>query len=265
MTSASTPIPKGVEILGVTIHDVTHREALATLEGFIRSGRPHQVVTPNPEIVMLAARDTRYRALLNASDLAIPDGIGLLLASRMRGTPLRQHVRGTDLVLSLAARSVSAGWRWFLLGAQEGVAAEAAIHLQRQFPGLQIVGAAPGSPYPVDDATTRELIRAVEPVHVLLVAYGAPRQEQWIARNQEAVGVPVQIGVGGVLDFFSGRARRAPALVRRLELEWAFRLAMEPWRWKRQLALPVFGALAAMDAIQHRCGAWRLLRRGKQG
>src|SRR5689334_7843741 len=111
-----------VDILGVLIDDVTHDEALETLVGFIRSEEPHSVTTPNPEIVMQARRHPDYRAILNASDLAIPDGIGLLMAGRMAGTPFRQHVRVTDLVLSLAQRSPAEGWRWFFLGAEEGVA-----------------------------------------------------------------------------------------------------------------------------------------------
>src|ERR1051326_7718324 len=111
-----------IDVLGVSIDDVTHEEALERLIGFIHSGQPHRIVTPNPEIVMQARRDPAYRAALNSSDLAIPDGIGLLLAGWMAGTPFRQHVRGTDLVLSLAWRSPSEGWRWFLLGADEGIA-----------------------------------------------------------------------------------------------------------------------------------------------
>src|SRR5688572_24550466 len=114
-----------IDILGASVDDVTHQEALETLVAFIESGEPHRVVTPNPEIVMQARRDPTFRAILNDSDLAIPDGVGLLMAGRMAGTPFRAHVRGTDLVLSLAKRSPAEGWRWFLLGAEAGVAQEA--------------------------------------------------------------------------------------------------------------------------------------------
>lgn len=247
-----------VDVLGVRIHDVTEEEALAVLEQFIAEGEPRRVVTPNPEFVMLARRDPGFRELLNTSDLAIPDGIGLLLAARGFGTPLRAHVRGTDLVLRLAERSAAQGWRWFLLGAQPGVGEEAAARLQEQFPGLQIGGTYAGGPDPADDATARGAIATAGPVHVLLVAYGGGPQERWIERNQRAVGVPVQIGVGGMLDFFSGRIPRAPKWVRRLELDWAFRLVKEPKRWRRQLALPAFAAIAAAEALRKR-------RRGGDG
>src|SRR5919198_5738805 len=146
-----------VDILGVRIDDVTYPEALAILEGAIRQRVPHVVTTPNPEFVMLARRDPTFRAVLQRAALNIPDGIGLVLAARLAGDQLRQHVQGTDLVLLLAAESASAGWRWFLLGGRGDVAKRAGRALAQRFPGLQIVGAAPGSPDSRDDAATRAL------------------------------------------------------------------------------------------------------------
>jgi N-acetylglucosaminyldiphosphoundecaprenol N-acetyl-beta-D-mannosaminyltransferase len=243
-----------VDVLGVRVHDLTEDEALEVLAGFIRAGGAHRVVTPNPEIVMAARADADYREILNGADLALPDGIGLLLAARLKGRRLRAHVRGTDVVLRLAERSAVEGWRWFLLGADPGVAREAGDAMARRFPGLKIAGAMAGSPDPSADFATREAIRAAGPVHVLLVAYGAPKQERWIARNQRALEVPLQLGIGGVFNYLAGRSPRAPAAVRRLELEWAYRLATEPWRWRRQLALPAFALLAAAEAFRERRG-----------
>src|SRR2546427_462642 len=144
------------------------------------------------------------------------------------------------------------GWRWFLLGGAPGVAADAAAALTARYPGLGIAGAMPGSPDPAEDLTLRRAIAEAAPVHVLLVAYGAPRQERWIARNQAALDVPVQMGVGGAFNFLAGRSQRAPAWVRRMELEWAYRLATEPGRWRRQLALPAFAARATAEALRRR-------------
>lgn len=248
---------RGAVILGVRIDDITEDEALEILVGFIRGGAGHRIVTPNPEIVMAARRSPAYRRVLNAADLSIPDGVGLLLAARLQGTRLRAHVRGTDLVLRLAERSVGEGWRWFLLGAAPGVAVAAATALARRFPGIAIAGAAPGGPGPEQDAACRRMLGAAGPIHVLLVAYGAPAQEEWIARNQAQLPIPVQIGVGGAFNFIAGRSPRAPGWLRRLELEWAYRLATEPWRWRRQLALPAFASLALVEAIRHRVGASR--------
>lgn len=227
-------------VLGVRVDDATYDESLAAIERFIQERGPHLVTTPNPEFVMAAQADAEYRALLNSAALAVPDGVGLIWAGRLSGLPFREHVRGTDLVLRLARRSAEAGHRWFLLGAAPGIAEQAAEALRREAPGLAIVGTFAGQAGPAGDAVTRAAIRAVGAVDVVLVAYGAPRQEQWLARNQGELGIPVGIGVGGVFNYLAGVVPRAPAWLRRLELEWLHRLLTQPWRWRRQLSLPQF-------------------------
>ena len=241
MTGVELPKqPRSVNILGMRVDDVTYAEALDLLRWHITSGRAGVVVTPNTEFAMRARRDAEFRQLLNSASLAIPDGIGLVWASRLLGDPIREHLRGTDLVDQLASLAAAEGYRFFLLGAAVGVAAAAAAQLQRWHPGLQIVGTHSGSPHAAYDEEATAVIRAAGHVDVLLVAYGAPAQEKWIARNQAPLGVPLAIGVGGVFDFFSGRASRAPLWIRRLELEWLYRLLRQPSRWRRQLALPHF-------------------------
>lgn len=242
-----------VDILGVRVDDVTYPEALALLRQAIDRRVPHVVTTPNPEFVMLARRDPAFRAVLQRAALNIPDGIGLVLAARLGGDHLRQHVQGTDLVLMLAALSPAAGYRWFLLGGWGDVAERAARALQQRFAGLQIAGAGPGSPAEADDVHTRAMIRAAGRVDVLLVAYGAPKQEHWLDRNLATLGIPVGIGVGGVFNYLAGDAPRAPLWVRRLHFEWLHRLVTQPWRWRRQLALPRFAALAVGRALARRC------------
>jgi len=218
----------------------------------IASREPHVVTTPNPEIVMLARRDADFRRTLDRAALNIPDGVGLLLAARLKGDRLRQHVQGTDLVLMLAAESAAAGYRWFLLGGYGDVAQRAGLALQRQYPGLEVAGAAAGSPLAVDDAATRAVIRQSGRVDILLVAYGAPKQEQWLDRNLAALGVPVGIGVGGVFNYLSGDTPRAPGWVRRAHFEWLHRLITQPWRWRRQLVLPVFALLVVRGAVSRK-------------
>jgi N-acetylglucosaminyldiphosphoundecaprenol N-acetyl-beta-D-mannosaminyltransferase len=206
-----------LSILGTRVDDVTYAETLALVEQYIHAGGPHLITTPNPEIVMAARRDPQYRALLGRAAINVPDGVGLLLAARMRGRPFREHVRGTDLVLKLAALGATRGHRWYLLGAADGVARLAADRLQARFPGLNIVGAEPGSPRPEDDEVTLAMIRAAGPVDVILVAYGAPAQERWLERSLGPLGIPVGIGVGGVFNFLSGQIARAPRWMQRLE------------------------------------------------
>ncbi len=244
--------PRWVEILGVRVDDVTEEEALAYLEALWAGGGQHQIVTPNAEILMAARRDPEFRAILNAASLALPDGFGLLFAAWLQGTPLRAQVTGTDLVVRLSERAAARGGRVFYLGARPGVAAACAARLARRFPGLVVAGAEPGAPDPASDDLMRARRRAAGPIDLLFVAYGAPKQERWIARNLPHLPVRLAMGVGGAFDFISGRVRRAPPWVRRRGFDWLYRLAMEPWRWRRQLALPQFAALAVATAVRQR-------------
>ena len=226
-------------ILGVRVDDVTHEETLALVEQFIARQSLHQICTVNPEFVMRAQQDTAFREVINHAALCIPDGIGLLWAAKRLRHPLRERVAGSDTVMRIAERAAQTGWRLYLLGAAPGVAEKAASVLQTRYPGLNVVGTFPGSPSPDEQGTIVERIRAARP-DVLFVAFGAPAQDTWIARNQPCLQVPVTMGVGGSLDFVAGVSRRAPRWMQRIGLEWLYRLIREPWRWRRQLALPCF-------------------------
>lgn len=241
-------------MLGVRVDDVTLDEAMEICLGAVASRRALPVFTPNAEFVMAARRDPTFRALLNRGGLNIPDGVGLLLAGRILGTPLREQVAGTDLAERLAAACAEIGYRLFLLGARPGVAEEAAARLGERYPGLVIAGTFAGSAEADADEETRARVRAAGTVDVILVAFGAPKQERWIVRNQAALEIPVAVGVGGVFDFWSGQVPRAPYLMRRAGLDWLFRLIVQPWRWKRQLALPRFVAAVVVEAARRRRG-----------
>ena len=226
-------------ILGVRVDDVTNEEALALVERFIAEREPRQICTVNPEFVMQAQQDGTFRQVINDAALCIPDGIGLLWAARRLRHPLRERVAGSTLVVQIAERAAQSGWRLYLLGAAPGIAKKAAAILLARYPGLVVAGAFPGSPALDEENDIVERIRLARP-DVLLVAFGAPAQDLWIARNQPRLQVPVAMGVGGSLDFIAGVARRAPERIQRIGLEWLYRLICEPWRWRRQLALPRF-------------------------
>jgi N-acetylglucosaminyldiphosphoundecaprenol N-acetyl-beta-D-mannosaminyltransferase len=229
-----------ISILGVAVDDVTEEEVLARIAGFIAAGGSHQIATVNPEFVMAARRNAAFRAALAQADITTPDGFGLLLVARWRGTPFRGRVTGVDLVRRIAAVGAARGWSLFLLGAAPGIAERAAAVLQRTYPGLRIAGCYAGSPRAEDEPAIQALVAAARP-DVLLVAYGHPAQELWIARNQPQLGVPVAIGVGGVFDYLSGALPRAPTWMRRLGMEWLYRLIRQPQRWRRILvAVPLF-------------------------
>ena len=152
---------------------------------------------------------------------------------------LRERVAGVDLVDRLSAAAAQRGLRVFLLGAQPGVAEATAAILTARYPGLVIAGVYAGSPRPEDEDTIVALIAQARP-QILFVAYGAPKQDLWIGTHGAALGVPVMMGVGGSFDFIAGVQKRAPRWVQRVNLEWFYRLVTQPWRWRRQLALPRF-------------------------
>lgn len=221
-----------IEILGVRVDDVSMAQTVDQIVAWARTSDLHHVVTVNPEFVMVAQSDPLFREVLRNADLAVADGVGLQLAARWTGQHLLNRVPGVELCEQLAARSGTDQISLFLLGAAPGVAKAAAGVLRERHAHVQIVGTFAGSPRVGDEPIIHEYIRAARP-DVLLVAYGAPQQDVWIARNQAVLGVPVALGVGGAFDFLAGRVPRAPRWMRRTGLEWLFRLIQQPWRIKR--------------------------------
>jgi N-acetylglucosaminyldiphosphoundecaprenol N-acetyl-beta-D-mannosaminyltransferase len=220
-------------------------ETLAWVEEAVMARAPKQVCTANPEFVMAAQGDREFFDLLNRADLVIPDGVGLQWAARWLGQSLPERVAGSDLIYALAELAARRGWSIFFLGAAEGVAQRAAEILQARGPGLKIAGAFAGSPRAEAESAIVARIRASQ-ADILLVAYGAPAQDKWIARNRERLGVPVSMGVGGAFDFVAGAAQRAPRWVQRLGLEWLHRLYRQPWRAGRIFTATVRFPLAVL-------------------
>jgi N-acetylglucosaminyldiphosphoundecaprenol N-acetyl-beta-D-mannosaminyltransferase len=241
-----------VRILGVRVDCLDMAGAVAAIEKMVEEGGETRLVaTVNPEFVMRARVDRQFRNVLESAALCLADGIGVVWAMRRQGCPQRERVAGSDLVPLLAAACARRGWRLFLLGARPGVAEAAARRLEAGHPGIRVAGTYAGSPGPEDDGEALCRIAAARP-DLLLVAYGAPQQELWIARNREHVRVPVAMGVGGTLDFLAGRQRRAPQWLRVVHLEWLWRLALQPARLRRMAVLPIY-ALAVLRGA-HRGG-----------
>jgi N-acetylglucosaminyldiphosphoundecaprenol N-acetyl-beta-D-mannosaminyltransferase len=228
-----------LELMGVPIHNVTMDETLAWIGRWVEEGTPHQIATVNPEFLMRAREHADFRATLQRAALCIPDGIGILLAAWLRGKPLYERVAGSDLVPCLAERAAEHHWRVFFLGAAPGVAELAAARLRDKHADLNVVGCYAGSPARDEEQEIVARIRQAQ-ADIVLVAYGAPGQDLWLGRNLATTGAAVGVGVGGSFDFVAGVSRRAPRWVQRIGLEWLYRLLQEPWRWRRQLALPRF-------------------------
>jgi N-acetylglucosaminyldiphosphoundecaprenol N-acetyl-beta-D-mannosaminyltransferase len=220
----------------------------------INAHRHAQVVTLGAEMAMLARRDPSYRDLVNAADLVVPDTIGVVYAARLLGCRMPQRVPGIELVERLCAECARLGLPIFLLGGAAGVAEGAAAALQTRYSGLSIAGTQHGYFEDRDSATIASRI-ASSGARLLLVALGFPRQEFWVRDHASELGALTCIGVGGSLDVISGRTARAPEVARRLGLEWLYRLVREPRRLGRQLALPQFAWLVALQALTQRRGS----------
>jgi N-acetylglucosaminyldiphosphoundecaprenol N-acetyl-beta-D-mannosaminyltransferase len=237
-----------ITILGVRVHNLTYDEVLDSISAMVATGRPHQIVTANPEYLVIAHGDPEFQQVLESADLVLADGVGLQWAALLQGRRFVSRVPGSELVYRVAPAAAARGWRLFFLGAGPGVAARAGEVLRNRYPGLEIET---DGADPTEEGTASALahIRAVRP-DILLVAYGAPSQDLWIARNLAAAGVPAVMGVGGTFDFIAGIVPRPPGFVRTLGLEWLYRLVRQPWRWRRQLRLPVFVFLAVAERLR---------------
>lgn len=222
-------------LLGLWLDNLRHVQIEEQLK--LWRTQPHQrrIAFVNPHCANLASKDPLYRGALNSADLLLPDGSGVLLASRMLKTPLQENTNGTDLFPILCQQWQQSGARLYLLGGRHGVAEQVARHLLTKYPGLHIAGTHHGYSSEADTPLLIDEIRQSN-ADVLVVAMGVPLQDVWIARHQRATGVALAIGVGGLFDFLSGRIPRAPMWLRELGLEWCWRLLQEPRRmWQRYL------------------------------
>lgn len=245
---------ESIDILGCRVDAIDCASAVARVAELATTERGALVVTIGVEMVMAARRDPDYRALLNAARLNVCDTIGLLLASRARGGPLRERVTGVELVERLVERSAAYhDVRMYFLGAAGDTAERAAQALRVRYPGAQIVGARNGY-FSADESAAVARAIAASGANVLLVGLGLGKQEAWIARYGAAAGVGVGIGVGGSFDVFAGNVRRAPRAFQRAGLEWAYRLASDPKRWRRQLVLPQFALAELGEVVKSRKG-----------
>lgn len=209
------------------------KEVLALLSKDIDSGRSIELFFLNAHCFNLAQKDREYFDILNSCDYLLNDGIGIKIASKIEKLVLKKNLNGTDFIPEIAEMASKKGYKIFLLGAKDGIAEEAAVKLKEKFEGLQIAGVHSG--YGLDESVL-EMINNSK-ADILIAGMGVPMQEKWIRENKSKLGsVKLFVGGGAILDFLSQRIRRAPLLIRKIGLEWLFRLCLEPGRlWRRYL------------------------------
>ena len=235
------------DILGVLIDDLTPEEAMAVGKNLLDTDEFHYIVTPNPEFILSAKKNADFCRVLNNATLALPDGIGVVYASRILGQPLKGRVPGIEFAQELMRYLSRTGKTLFLLGAKPGVAEQAAENLRKAYPGLLICGTHDG--YFQEDKPVIEAIHKTK-ADVIFVCLGAPKQELWMAKCGPDTGAKLAIGLGGCLDVFAGNVQRAPEAFQKAGLEWLYRLLKEPSRIGRMAKLP----LILVDAIGARLG-----------
>jgi N-acetylglucosaminyldiphosphoundecaprenol N-acetyl-beta-D-mannosaminyltransferase len=246
--------PDHVELLGITVNNFTMDEAVEELAARAEGHTPSQVCFVNADCANIAWTNREYRSVLDHAALVLADGIGMKLAGKLLNRNIRQNVNGTDLLPRLCKVLEKKGLGVYLLGGRPGVSGDVARWMNEQFPDLPVRGHRHGYFSPEELPEVLADIRQSR-AEVLLVAFGVPRQELWIAEHQQATGTMLAMGVGGLFDFYSGRIPRAPVWVRELGMEWFYRFAQEPGRMWRRYFLGNFVFLARV--MRARIGAAR--------
>lgn len=227
-----------ITILGIPFDNMTRKEFLKQLYLRMENKEKTFLVTANPEIVMYAQKHPSYYNLLMEADFIAPDGIGIVRASRKLDTPIKERVPGFELMMGLLEIANLNQKRVYFIGAHEEVVNLTVKNVKDKWPNINIVGHRNGYFNHGDPSIIKE-VKATRP-DIVFVAFGFPRQEQWIQTYLKEADYGVAVGVGGSFDVLSGNAKRAPYLVQKFHVEWLYRLLKQPSRYKRMLALPLF-------------------------
>ncbi len=228
-----------VNICGVEINNLSIQEVLSSIVSLIEDGKPSFVATCNVDHIIKLKKDAEFKKVYDSAVLVVPDGVPLLWASNLFGTPLKERVNGTDLFELLCELSARNGFRIFLLGGRSHAASLAADVLRKRYEGISITGTySPPIGFEFDPAENSRITDMIKSsgCDILFVGLGAPKQEKWIYRFKDEYKAPVSIGIGVSFEFVAGMVKRAPRWMQVVGLEWFWRLLMEPARlWKRYL------------------------------
>ena len=240
---------KTADILGIPIDIIDHRGALDKMERFMSEGGYHLVVTPNPEMIMMAQKDERIKEILCSAALSAPDGIGVVLASKLTDTPIPGRVTGCDLMPDLLERMSKSGRTAYFLGGKPGVAEKAKLNMESRYPGLKIIGTHHGYFMSDDDKLIIEELRENRP-DLLMLGLSMSKALNW-SHDHKDLNIPVVACIGGTLDILSGTVNRSPEILRKMGLGWLYRLASQPQRAGRMLQLPVFAVKVLCKRLSH--------------
>lgn len=231
-----------LKIMDVSFDNIDLAQAAQTVGEILQQGTDapsFKIYTPNPEILMKARSDKNYQNVLNRGDMVVADGVGIVIAGKIKKTPLKSRVTGVDLLAEILKAAAAQEKTVYLLGGRPGIAKMAAENIKSIFPGIVIAGYRDGYYSTEDEESVVQSISAANP-DVLVVGLGAPKQEFFIDRYADDIGAKTAIGIGGALDIFAGTKKRAPKFISRIGMEWLYRVIAEPSRIPRLAAIPKF-------------------------
>lgn len=216
------------------------KQAVARVKKLISDKqRASLVVTPNSEMIAMAAENRDFARILNSADLATADGIGVVIASKILGRALEERVAGFDLINCLFKEFAEENINFYFLGSKPGVVDIAVKNLKDKYPNLNISGYHHGY---LDRDDQHKIIAEINSknIDLLLVGMGVPLQEKFLDKNLKKLNVGAAVTVGGSFDVLAGEVNRAPLWMQKAALEWFYRLLQEPSRFGRMLSLPKF-------------------------
>lgn len=228
-----------IKFLNTEIDNLTMSEAIEKIDKLIISRKPSYVVTPNVDHIVKLEKDKEFKEVYKNADLILTDGMPLIWISKMKSTPIKEKVSGSDLFPKVCKLASKKSYKMFLLGAVEGVAVKAAQNLQERYNGLNVVGTySPSYGFEKKEDEIEKIIKMINETKpdILAVGLGAPKQEKFIYKFKDRLNVPVSLAIGASIDFEAGNIRRAPKCMQKCGLEWLYRLCKEPRRmYKRYL------------------------------
>ncbi|MCL2593366.1 MAG: WecB/TagA/CpsF family glycosyltransferase [Defluviitaleaceae bacterium] len=237
-------------ILGVPVDTYTREEAFGICKEFIQGEKGYNmVITPNPEVIIKATKDAELMEIMKNAELVVPDGIGVVIASKFNKVKISERVAGCDLVESLLNFIKNTEYTAYFLGAGKGIAEEAKRKCEKKYQNIKIVGTHDGYFDQAEELKIIEELKQKKP-DILLVGLGVPRQEKWIYKHKGELSVKLLIGCGGTIDVLAGAVKRAPKIFQKLGLEWFYRLLKQPSRFFRMLNLPKFVVLVLINKIR---------------
>lgn len=236
-----------IYILNVKINNITIDDVMIDIKKNLKNNNQTSIYTPNTEIVMTCQKDKEFLDLINKADIVVPDGIGLIYASKIKKIPLKERIAGYDVSVKLLELANENNLKLYMIGGKPGVVEKAAKRISDIYPNIKICGYNHGyfKGTHIDTPEHEEEIKIINDINkkspdILFVGFGAKKQEKWIEYNRDKINAKIIIGNGGTIDGLAGNVKRAPNIFIKLGLEWFYRLIQEPKRIKRQIVIPVF-------------------------